>query len=76
MSNDRNHPWLQPVWRRVIVVGICFAIAAFDIYHGNFGWALIFGGVGAYGIYIFFIAWDSEAKAEPERPDDADDGKP
>ncbi|GGA59571.1 DUF3329 domain-containing protein [Pelagibacterium lentulum] len=73
MSNDINHPWLQPLWRRVLIVAICAAIALWDISRGDFGWALIFGGMAAYGIYIFFIAWNKNETAE--KPDEDADPK-
>lgn len=70
MNNDADHPWFRPMWRRVLVVVIPAIIAAVDIYHGNFGWALIFGGLAAYAVYIFFIAWNKSRPEAPKAPDD------
>ena len=70
MNNDADHPWFRPMWRRVLMVAIPATIAAVDIYHGNFGWALIFGGLGAYAVYIFFIAWNKDRPETPKAPDD------
>lgn len=69
MNNDANHPWFRPLWRRALMVVICAGLAGWDLYHGNFGWALIFGGLGAYAVYIFFIAWNRDA---PKTPDTSD----
>lgn len=69
MNRDMNHPWFKPLWRRILVVAICFAVALWDLSNGEFVWALIFGGMGGYGIYIFFIAWDDDA-AEKNRKGD------
>lgn len=65
MNNDINHPWLRPLWRRVLIVAITAAIALWDILSGNYGWALIFGGMAAYGVYIFFIAWKGDETPPP-----------
>lgn len=70
MNNDADHPWFRPMWRRVLMVAIPATIAAVDIYYGNFGWALMFGGLGAYAVYIFFIAWN---KDRPKAPDDTEE---
>lgn len=59
-DDDRHHPWFAPLWRRLLLVAVCFTIAAADLYFGNFGWALVFGGIGAYGVWVFFIAWDRD----------------
>lgn len=67
MNSDANHPWLRPLWRRVLVTAICFAIALWDLWNGDYVWALIFGGMGGYAIHIFFIAWN---KDQPEKRDD------
>jgi hypothetical protein len=61
------------MWRRVLMVAIPAIVAAVDIYHGNFGWALIFGGLGAYAVYIFFIAWNKDKPQAPKAPDDTEE---
>ena len=63
MNNDKDHPWFRPLWRRVLMVAICAAIAGWDLVSGNYGWALVFGGLGAYAVYIFFIAWNRDLPA-------------
>lgn len=70
MTSDKNHPWLRPVWRRALLVATCVAIVFFDLWHGNYGWALIFGAMGAYAVYIFFIAYDDDAPAPGDTPPD------
>lgn len=77
MNNDKNHPWFRPVWRRVLMVVICAAIALWDVYHGNYGWALIFGGLGGYAVYIFFIAWNRDREdTAASSPAPSDEDKP
>lgn len=71
MSNDTNHPWLRPLWRRALVVAIPAAVGVWDLVNANYGWALMFGAMTAYGIYTFFIAWKddgADAKASDDGP--------
>ncbi len=67
MNNDAQHPWFKPVWRRAVMVAIPAAVAGWDAYHGNFGWALLFGALAAYAVYTFFIVWNRD---KPEDPGD------
>lgn len=84
MDKNTNHPWLRPIWSRGLLVAICVAIVLWDLYHGNYGWALIFGGMAGYAVYIFFIKWDPEdgedeeeesEELEDDFDDDEDEGK-
>ena len=71
MNNDANHPWFKPAWRRALMVAIPAGVAGWDAYHGNWGWTLIFGGLAAYAVYIFFIAWNRDTP--PSKSDEARD---
>ncbi|WP_127143838.1 hypothetical protein [Pelagibacterium montanilacus] len=68
MHKDADHPWFRPLWVRAIVVAICVGIALWDLSAGNYGWAMVFGGMAGYAVYIFFIKWDGDetAQAEPD----------
>lgn len=67
MKNDMQHPWFKPVWRRALMVAICAAVALWDLSNGEYVWALIFGGMAGYAIYVFFIAWENDT---PNKPDE------
>lgn len=62
MTEHTNHPWFRPLWRRIVLVGLCAALAVWDLYHANYGWALIFGGLSGFATYLFFIAWKDESE--------------
>ncbi len=64
---DQQHPFLRPVYRRVILVAICFAWAGVELYMGSQTWALISAAIGVYGIWIFFVTY----KPLDEPPADA-----
>lgn len=55
---DLDHPFFRPLWIRVAVVAACLGWAVFEIVAGSPGWALLFGAIGAYSGYRFFIAFN------------------
>ena len=55
----------RPMWRRVVIVALCFAWALFEVFYtGSLNWALIVGAVGTYLFHQFFIAFDPGAENE------------
>jgi hypothetical protein len=65
MFKDENkHPFYKPLWRRVAIVASIAAWLGFEIYQAASGlWIAIAGGMLAYAVYTFFIAWP---KDDPE----------
>ena len=64
MTASNNHPFLQPLWRRVALVAFCFVWAAVELWHGEQMWALISAGLGAYGAWIFLINYKPDPAQE------------
>ncbi|MCY4459892.1 MAG: hypothetical protein OXC26_05755 [Albidovulum sp.] len=50
-------PFFVPVWRRALTTAICLVWTLFELLLGNPGWALIFGAVGGWCVYQFFVVW-------------------
>lgn len=69
-NNDADHPWLQPLWVRVLLVGLCAAWAVFEFVSGSPGWGTMFGLMAAYGAWNYLIAFGRAAPAG-----DQDEGK-
>lgn len=61
-NNGENFPFLRPAWRRATVISLCAVLAIWDLSNGQFVWAAIFGAMGAYAFYIFFITWKDDDK--------------
>jgi hypothetical protein len=55
MTNEADHPWLRPLWRRVVLVGFCAAWSVFELVAGESFWAMIAIGMTAYGAWLFLI---------------------
>lgn len=68
---DPNHPFYQPLWRRVLIPAVCAAWAIFELVAGEPLWAVIVGVTGAYATYKLFI---EKRKPPVEKPaDDSQD---
>ncbi len=48
---DPTDPFFAPLWRRVVIVGLCLGWALFEVATGSPGWALMFGAAGAYAAF-------------------------
>ena len=59
-----QHPFFQPVWRRVVTVAVCLGWAGFEFVTGEPFWGFVFAGAGIVAIRQFFlVSWpdfDSE----------------
>ena len=61
---DLQHPWFIPVWRRVVVTGICLFWAVVEIWMGDPFWMILFGALTAYCWHQFFIAFNPRPPEE------------
>ena len=57
---DTDHPFFQPLWRRVAIVVGCFAWAAVETSKGNSTWAILFGAIGGYCAYHLLVTFDKD----------------
>lgn len=66
MTNDRDHPFFRPLWRRVALVAFCAAWSAFEFYTGAAFWGVLAGGMAAYGAWMFLIAYPKPEEQRKE----------
>lgn len=57
MTNDRDHPFFRPLWRRIAVVVFCAAWAAWELYNNQPFWATLAGGMAAYAAWMYLITY-------------------
>jgi hypothetical protein len=70
---DPNHPFYEPLWRRVLIPAVCAAWAIFELIAGEPFWAVIVGAMGAYAAYKLFIERKKPPAEKPaDEPQDQD----
>ena len=55
---DLQIPFFVPLWRRIVLVGLLLGWTTVEVLTGAFAWAILFGSIGVYAIYQFFVVWD------------------
>lgn len=70
---DVRHPAFRPLWRRVALVAAVLGWALFELSRGATVWALLFGAIGLYLAWHYFLAFDPK-DYEPEETGDGQDG--
>ncbi|WP_422039812.1 hypothetical protein [Roseibium sp.] len=64
-----EHPWLDPLWRRVALVVFCGGWTIVEFAAGNTGWASIVGAITAYAAWCYLYAY--KGADDPSRKDPA-----
>lgn len=62
-------PFFAPLWRRVVIVGLCLGWAAFEVVTGSPGWALMFGAAGLYAAYMLLGPGFGQAQDKKDEDD-------
>jgi hypothetical protein len=68
---DPNHPFYRPLWRRVVIVGICLGWAAIEGLTSEPVWALMVGGLGIYAGWMLLLNYNPQV---PEAAPDVAEG--
>lgn len=53
---DTDHPMLRPLWVRILVVAACLGWAVLEFTGGSPFWGMLFGALGVYAAWSFFVA--------------------
>ncbi len=60
---DLDHPFFKPLWLRIVVVAVALGWALVEFASGSAFWGILFGALGVYAAYKFFI--DFNPRDEP-----------
>ncbi len=52
---DFDHPFFDPLWRRVVTVAVCMLWGLFEFSTGAHFWGGLFCGLGLWAGFNFFI---------------------
>lgn len=55
---DLDHPFFRPLWIRIAVVALSLGWAVFELADGSPFWAMLFGALGVYAAYRFFVTFN------------------
>lgn len=61
---DLQIPFFIPLWRRTVTVAVAFGWAGFELISGSPFWAVLFGAMGAWAAWQFFVVWNPKEKDE------------
>jgi hypothetical protein len=61
---DPDHPFYRPLWRRLLLVGLCAAWTTVEFYNGQQTWGMIFLAVTAYAFAHLILFFKPSAAAE------------
>ena len=62
---DLRTPFFRPFWSRALVTAVCLGWALFELSTGAVFWAILFGAMGAWCAWEFFVVFDP-ANYEPD----------
>lgn len=62
-----EHPIYRPLWVRVAIVAACLGWALFEFTSGSPFWGVLFGALGLYSAWGFFIVFDKAIAAERDK---------
>ena len=52
---EPDHPYLKPLWVRIVITLVCFGWGVFEFMTGAPFWAVLFISAGAWCFYSFFL---------------------
>lgn len=68
---DPDHPFYKPLWRRILIVAICFFWTGIEFWFGETTWGMIFLAVAAYVACVLLIFFKpKEVAVEEAKPND------
>lgn len=59
-----EHPFLDPLWRRIVLLGICLGWSGVEFYFGNDTWGMITLAISAYTGWIYLYAYKGSDPAK------------
>lgn len=55
---DLDHPYFRPLWIRLLIVAVALGWAVVEFATGSPFWGILFGALGVYAAYRFFVAFN------------------
>lgn len=59
-------PFFNALWRRVLLTVALFGWTGFELWHDNVMWAILFGALGVWCAWSFFVTWPGPIDEPPQ----------
>src|SRR3546814_867158 len=71
MPRTEPHPFLRPLYRRIILIAACIAWLAFELTQQDTLWLILAGAATAYGVWDLFLSgnYRTPPGGEPRDPE-------
>ncbi|MEQ1953254.1 DUF3329 domain-containing protein [Mesorhizobium sp. CN2-181] len=67
MANDRDHPWLRPLWLRVAIVVLCAIWSGIEFYTGEALWGTLAGGMAVYAAWMYVWTYPKPQEQQEQK---------
>ncbi len=64
---DVQTSFYRPLWLRIILTGVCLGWAIFELSTGAAFWGVLFGAVGVFLAWQFFVVFDPKDDERSEK---------
>lgn len=65
---SNSHAFLDPLWRRALLVAACAGWAVVEMIYGDSFWSTLVSGMTIYAAYTYLYAYKPAGKAPDEPP--------
>ena len=72
MIDDNEHPFLDPPWRRVVLVAVCLTWAAVEFSTGAPGWGTVALAFTGYAYWRFIHVYEAGKTGNPSSKTDGE----
>ncbi|QDG78971.1 hypothetical protein [Labrenzia sp. PHM005] len=70
MFGGFEHPWLDPLWRRVLIVLFCAGWTGLEFFNQDQTWGFIIGAITAYAAWGYLVAYKVTNTDDTKDPDE------
>lgn len=65
MSSKQQHPFLDPLWRRVVIVAFCAGWSVLEWINQQTGWGMLTAAATVYGVWSLLLTYEAgKSKSE------------
>lgn len=68
MFGKTEHPFLDPLWRRMVLVAFCVFWAGVEFYFDNAMWGYVVLAIAVYAAWAYLLTYKSSSEAaDPDK---------